>query len=337
MARYPGDLAEPTVVAKWMANVAENEYGLPGILPVMTSCVELTAAWTSLGDVKDVTGYLYPVDGCSVGYFQQQADDLGCGYFGWGTRDQLIDATYALRRFCDVAAKYKGKFGKDPASLGAWCQEVQRSAYPDRYEGRGYPLAKNILAGSQDTTSTVSVVFDDVGWAYDSATGAWLKSERKNATLQTNVDGWLWGEPDKPPETPTSWSWPIANDPPTSGSYVDRHPIRYTWRPDVEKIARHLVDTYSVWCNTYYDHPEGFWRTEDSIDTWGPGGRGDPIDPGLGITIFNELFNDPGLPNIEWIIHRATIYGAWNGWSGEPFGTDDFTYHYDHVHVTYLA
>ena len=43
---YPGDLANPEDVARWMAEVAKDEYGLPGILPVMTSCVELTAAWT---------------------------------------------------------------------------------------------------------------------------------------------------------------------------------------------------------------------------------------------------------------------------------------------------
>src|SRR5919199_3424984 len=149
MNNYPGDNANPGDVARWMADVAENEYGLPGVLPVMTSCVELTDAWTGPGDVKNVSGYLHPVDHCSVGYFQQQADDLGCGTFGWGTRDQIIQAPYALRRFCEEAAKLKDrewhKGTTDADALGRWCQAVQGSAFPDRYRDNGYPMAKELL------------------------------------------------------------------------------------------------------------------------------------------------------------------------------------------------
>jgi hypothetical protein len=152
---YPGDLADPKDVAAWMAWVAENEYSLPGVLPVMTSVVELASAWTGPGDVKDVAGYLEPVDHCSVGYFQQQADDLGCGIFGWGTRDQLIEASYALKRFCEEAAKLRDWEWNantfDPGQLGRWCQAVQRSAYPDRYRDRGYPMALNLIEAAPKT------------------------------------------------------------------------------------------------------------------------------------------------------------------------------------------
>jgi hypothetical protein len=145
---YPGDTATPKEVAHWMAHVAHKKYDLPGILPVMTSCVELTDAWTGPGDVKDVTGYLRNVDACSVGYFQQQADDLGCGRFGWGTRAQLIKAEYALRRFCEEAVKYKGRFNAgNIRQLGEWCATVQRPREDLRhlYADKGYPMASKLL------------------------------------------------------------------------------------------------------------------------------------------------------------------------------------------------
>jgi hypothetical protein len=145
---YPGDTATPKEVAHWMAHVAHQQYDLPGILPVMTSCVELTDAWTGPGDVKDVRGYLHNVDACSVGYFQQQADDLGCGKFGWGTRAQLIKAPYALRRFCEEAVKHKGKFNAgNIRQLGEWCATVQRPREDLRhlYADKGYPTASKLL------------------------------------------------------------------------------------------------------------------------------------------------------------------------------------------------
>jgi hypothetical protein len=147
---YPGDTASPREVAHWMANVAHQKYRLPGILPVMTSCVELTDAWTGPGDVKDVRGYLDNVDACSVGYFQQQADNLGCGKFGWGTRAQLINAPYALRRFCEEAVKYKKKFNAgNIRQLGEWCATVQRPREDLRhlYAEKGYPMASDLLRG----------------------------------------------------------------------------------------------------------------------------------------------------------------------------------------------
>ena len=147
---YPGDTATPKDVAHWMAHVAHQQYGLLGILPVMTSCVELTDAWTGPGDVKDVRGYLRNVDACSVGYFQQQADDLGCGKFGLGTRAQLIDARYALKRFCEEAVKHKGKFNAgNIGQLGEWCATVQRPRADLRhlYADKGYPMASELLRG----------------------------------------------------------------------------------------------------------------------------------------------------------------------------------------------
>lgn len=305
----------------------------------MTSCVELTDAWTLPGDVKNVTGYLSPVDGCSVGYFQQQADDLGCGFFGWGTRKQCIDAEYALKRFCEEAARLKdwewNKDTTDPILLGQWCQAVQRSAVPDAYKDKGYPLAKQLLEDAPQPTDWPTELIEFQGpWAINPKTKEWIKSA-PNQELRTDADGWLFLPQEVKVDT---WSWPEAWDEPDPNSwdYEERHPTRYTWRADVEAWARYLVNNYNVSCNTYYDHPEGFWRTEDSIDVWGPGGRDDDIDQDVGDEIFQLVFNDPGLPNIEWIIYKRRIYHAGNNWQGQPFGDGTkFTNHDDHIHITY--
>lgn len=160
VAGYPGNCASPRATAVWMARVAEVIYGLPGILPVMTSCVEMTGGWIGEGCVTDVPGYLRAVDHYSVGWFQQQYDDNPAGVvFGWGSYQQLINAEYALSRFLDVAlakapdwpvtgAEYKKSRAYSANALGEWAQDVQRSAFPDRYAKIGYPMAKDLLAGT---------------------------------------------------------------------------------------------------------------------------------------------------------------------------------------------
>jgi hypothetical protein len=149
-----------------------------------------------------------------------------------------------------------------------------------------------------------------------------------------------------------AFSWPEANDPPIDDSdiYQLRHPTRYFWRPDVESWARWLVTNFNVWCNTYYEYPEGrgfeeasigpdgtVWYIENtSLDVWGPDGRNDPLGLTVGWQIFRILMDYPDPPDIRWIIWQATQYGAWNNWEGEPFGDDDpFMQHFDHIHVTY--
>jgi predicted chitinase len=137
------------------------------------------------------------------------------------------------------------------------------------------------------------------------------------------------------------WSWPWANVPPrASGSYQDRHPTRYTWRPEVEKWARYLVNNYDCWVNTYYDHPEHYWRTDDSIDVWGPKGRNHPLNPNLGDRIRNLLFHDKGKPDIDWIIYKRQWWthrsGVWRDYPPPGVASNSFTWHNDHIHVTYL-
>ncbi len=329
---FPGNCATPRETAQWCKSVAEGEFGLPGILPVMTSAVELTSAWTSEGCLDDIPGYNYSVDHDSLNLWQQRPSQ------GWGTVAQLMDPEYALRAFCREAKRIEDDSPADtPQQLGAWCQAVQRSAYPERYAERGYPIAKALLEQTEYPQRKIG--FDSSGWALDIETGVYLKSDRTDARLYTNTDGWLWGDP---PKTPVKqWEWPVANDSPTTGGYVARHPTRYTWRADVETIARTIVDGWpgAAWCNTYYDHPEGYWRTFSSFDVWDySAGRGGWLDDAAGGEIFDWLWNLTWGPDIEWIIYRGWIYGAWNGWAGEPFGDGStFMNHDDHIHVTYVG
>lgn len=319
---YPGDNADPKAVAKYFESVALS-YDLPGILPVMTSYVELTVAWATTGDVKQVDGYLYAVDYQSVGYFQQQS------VFGWGTYEQLINAEYAVHRFCEEAVKFVDdewhSGTTDPDALGRWCQAVQRSAEPDAYRDKGYPGAVGLL----EDNVAIEVDFDSSGWGKDKATGAWIQTEA-NQTLYTNKNGYLWKK--------ARWKWPTANTPPNYNSYwyVERHPTRYSWRSDIEEWARYLVDNYDVWCNTYYDHPEGWGRDTTSIDVWGSAGRGSALHWEVRQAVFDDMFYAEGAPYIEWLISNGWMWTRAGGWSWFSDDASDADMgHWLHMHITY--
>lgn len=191
--------------------------------------------------------------------------------------------------------------------------------------------------------ATKKVGADKDGWIVDLRTNEYIRTNA-NITYGADGSGWLYAPAPKSNQRPPkpAWAWPedLQNvgwlgD----GSYVDLHPSRWdtVWRADIEVWARYLVDNYDVSCNTYVHHPAGEWspRDETSFDVWGPAGRGFAVDPSIGSTIFNQLFHDEGEPDIDWIIWQATIYHAGNGWAGQPWGANEFEWHFDHVHVTY--
>ena len=352
MARvYPGDDSTVRELAEFCGAVALDRK-LPQVLPVMGSVPELTAAWTSEGDLRHIPGYLTNVDACSVGLWQQQADDLGCGTFGWGTRDQLIQVPFALGRFLDVALEVAEDRPErhggttDPAVLGEWCADVQRplEVYRYRYEKIGYPLAVQLLGepGVQlDEWPQARFGTTSQEWAHLKRTEKFLRGPA-NEFWRTDDGGWLYRVVQDDPGY--VWAWPEAWDQPGylgDGSYLDRHPTRYTWRPDVEPIARAVVDGWpgTAWCNTYWDHPEHYWRTLSSFDVWDYSqGRGGWLNDATGGEVFDWLWGLDWGPSIEWIIYRRWIYGAWNGWFGEPFGDGSrFMNHDDHIHVTYAG
>jgi hypothetical protein len=130
--------------------------------------------------------------------------------------------------------------------------------------------------------------------------------------------------------------------PPIPGAdrYQARHPTRYRWakhvKPMIHKLYREMGGPSQIHVNTYLDHPEGFHRTLTSLDVWGGGGRNDPIGHAKGQRAFNLIWNDPGLPLIDWIIWERRIRIRSERFVPKPFGNTEFEFHDDHVHVTFL-
>lgn len=108
----------------------------------------------------------------------------------------------------------------------------------------------------------------------------------------------------------------------------------FSWRPDVARIVREVLGEFSgVTANTYVNHP---WPGFDgqSVDFWGPGGRGDPLPTMKGYNIRRYLMRKPGAPHIRHTIYRRTL---WTRWSGEqPWTAEDHIGALQHLHVTYL-
>jgi hypothetical protein len=343
---YPGNNSTKEALAGYCAAVAADR-GLPPILPVMTYAVELAPAATYDGNLEDISGYLNNVDHCSVGLFQQQADDLGCGDFGWGTYDQLIRVPYALNRFLDVALEkaegYETRHAgqEHPSILGEWCADVQRplEEYRDRYELQGYPVAKSLIPAEQpdEWPQTYFEVLEN-RWLWVPDLKTYLRGPVSD-TFQTDEAGWAYGDSD----TPSQWQWPEANDPVGhigDGSYVDLHPTRYTWEPIVEQFARYVVDYYegAITANTYVDHPPGWWRDTTSLDFWGPAGRGDRIDPDLAQEIVDWQLGDWNAPWIDWLIWNEWMWSSGSGWSWYSADSSDADNgHYRHVHFTFQS
>ena len=176
-------------------------------------------------------------------------------------------------------------------------------------------------------------------WLFDEESKAWIKAPMLPDGTQLIVEGGNWirvveGDTPLPPPPPEDWKWPVANNPVGwlgDGSYADLYPTRYTFRADVEGIARRIVNKFGVSANTYLDHPPRYGRDYDSVDYWGPPSRGYELDYATGQQIFSEVFYDPNPPHIDWIIWQGWLYAAWNGWQGTWWGD-----HFDHIHVTYL-
>ena len=124
------------------------------------------------------------------------------------------------------------------------------------------------------------------------------------------------------------------------GNYQNRHPTRYKWRDDVEGLIRRLYKRFgpAIHVNTYVQHPgdeNGRWaRDTAAFDVWGEGGRNDPLPPVLGDKVYAFLFNDLNPPDIDWIIWKRKIWTRAT-WSSRPWGSDEFTWHDDHIHATY--
>lgn len=106
--------AEQMTNVRTIASVVESEH-----LPVRAAVIAVTAALVESNLVNTTTG-----DRDSVGLFQERPSE------GWGTPEDILNPVYATKTFLDHLVAVP-----DWASLPAGVaeQEVERSAFPERY------------------------------------------------------------------------------------------------------------------------------------------------------------------------------------------------------------
>lgn len=117
-------------------------------------------------------------------------------------------------------------------------------------------------------------------------------------------------------------------------------PTTHEWRPDVLQVVRAVVAHFPETApNSYICHPwcglapDGVTWSEHSVDYWGVGGRGHPIDLDLGRQIVEFVFNLSWGPTIRHYIYRHTLWTSFGGKSRWLAG--DHSGDLRHVHVTY--
>lgn len=144
------------------------------------------------------------------------------------------------------------------------------------------------------------------------------------------------------------------------GGYVDRHPTRYFWRPDIAELVRACYRLFGgpqqLHLNSYEEHPpnpdagnRALWlglQTESlSLDGWGPEGRGDAMPAGLHDDLFDFLFNYEHGPDVWWAITKGGMWvrarnplRGFGFWLDSPPGAPDSDPRHDnHPHLTFLS
>jgi hypothetical protein len=108
---------------------------------------------------------------------------------------------------------------------------------------------------------------------------------------------------------------------------------RWRWRRDVRAVVAELSREFpAARPNTYVGHPWVGWGRV-SVDFWGPGGRGDPIQQDLGWQLLHYAFRMPGKPNLR---HTIFLHQLWTSYGGYSFWRpDDHSGALRHVHLTY--
>jgi hypothetical protein len=136
------------IIARWMGGVAQNS-GLPPELPVMAALVEsgLRNLWD--GD-RDSVGYFQ----IRVGIHGQAAVETPDAQLRWfvynAHRAPLSRKGRSEKWTVDFfqqmiqIARLANNEEEVAHWLGAWCQDIERSAYPDRYQAQ-YLQARKLL------------------------------------------------------------------------------------------------------------------------------------------------------------------------------------------------
>lgn len=108
---------------------------------------------------------------------------------------------------------------------------------------------------------------------------------------------------------------------------------RYFWRRDVRAVvARIHAEFPHTTQNTYVCHPWCGWGPV-SVDCWGAGGRGDPIQEDTGWRVLGFAFNLPGRPYLRHTIYEHQLWTSFGGYS--TWFPNDHSGWLRHVHLTY--
>jgi hypothetical protein len=103
-------------------------------------------------------------------------------------------------------------------------------------------------------------------------------------------------------------------------------PTTHHWRPAVQRYQEETKRAVGgISTNTYKGHPGG---EMNSVDHWGPGGRGDHIAKSKGDAV--EAHVTSNYP-VKYYIWQGKIHG----WGNTRPYTDAGDRHFDHIHVTY--
>jgi len=233
----------------------------------------------------------------------------------------------------------------------AYVWMLQGSNTPAKADGNGYIWVPGLPGAGPDAAALSPTKADKLVTAADSDTwlrtalGSYIQGKgMSDHDLQVNQSGWLWDRTAWEAKAGDDWDWPVADTPAdeTSWSYVARHPTRYNWVPSVEKVARDLINNFSVWCNTYVGHPPpeivgGVWYDRFSMDVWNPGGRGDTLDWNLHTQVCDYVMNDPNPPMLAWVCSKYYLWTPSAGWQWYSNDTDPATdyAHVYHLHLTF--
>jgi hypothetical protein len=131
--------------------------------------------------------------------------------------------------------------------------------------------------------------------------------------------------------------------------YAGTYWTHFDYRPDVARNVARVQKQFPwlTFMNTYFRHPPVYRRKYEFVsrDTWQggisngryTGYRGKPLDPSLGVKVFNAIFYDPYTPPIYWIIYRGRQWVRGYGWGPAPWGPPGSDPNHDwHIHDTSL-
>lgn len=323
---WPGSVDDPQVdgnlrarqvaFAKIIDQVAVAR-GLPGkatLVALMTALQESQLQNINYGD-RD-----------SIGLFQQRPS------VGWGTREQILDPTYAAEAF----------FGgsKPPAPPGLvdidnWtamsyteaAQAVQVSAFPDAY-ARHERTAKGIAAQA-------GIDLQRVGDPYAGRAGSKPPGDDGGVAAADDCDGQtLYAG------RPVNGVWPVqsatVDDPTTRGMITPRTAL---WvkraKAELANLSMTCWDAH-LW-NLRSDHPRG--RACDLMV--GTDARRSPPARAAGDRIATWTIQTAGQTGVKYVIWYGQIWsartGKWKAYDGGGgiYDPNDATGgHFDHVHVS---